>query len=186
MNERPIIFSGPMVRAILAGTKTQTRRVVKPQPMPYARPNEQAMVYGCKQCPYEVGSFLWVRETWAVDGETVEQARREHEDVYVSNTHGPYYRATEVAPDTLRWRSPIHMPRWASRITLEVTDVLIEHVQDIIEKDAKAEGVSLVSGHPRHNFRLLWDSINAKSGCGWNENPWVWAISFRMRPTVET
>ena len=199
VRERPILFSGPMVRAILDGRKTQTRRVVKPQPewVPYpahvCEPGEPVGFWAWQRTPRNfhdsvhedfarhnpfgaVGDRLWVRETWA--------GLEIGDDVAVS------YRADvpEDAHKFDRWRSPIHMPRWASRITLEITDVRVERVQEISEADAIAEGVTayadahLSKGHDRtpvEVFAYLWDSLNAKRGYGWDVNPWVWVISFR-------
>lgn len=143
MKERPILFSGPMVRAILEGRKTQTRRVVKDSTFE-ATKQGRLMHEGeaAAWCPYgQPGDRLWVRETWAHDGPDLETARARFEDALSGGeTYGPYYRATESAPGTLRWRPSIHMPRWASRITLEVTGVRVERLQEISEKDAQAEG----------------------------------------------
>jgi len=157
MKERPILFSGEMVRAILDGRKTQTRRVIKPQPMKldtaqwfpgppgdkrnakhYANESHLRKGLPIDFCPYGIpGDRLWVRETWRTDklGEGEYPVRK-----------GQWieYRATpDIPPPTYpgRWRASIHMPRWASRIDLEITDIRVERVQDISEKDAIAEGV---------------------------------------------
>jgi len=207
MKERPILFSAPMVRALLDGSKTQTRRVVKPQPewdgkwfqWGGHKPNSK---YGAcagnslsttfwmlDACPYgKPGDRLWVRETWAHDAESVEQCRAAHEDAMGGGTYGPYYRATESAPDTLHWRPSIHMPRWASRITLEVTGVRIERLQDISEADAKTEGwpVHMPSDprgytSPKQWYAMLWNAINGPES--WAKNPWVWVVEFKvMKP----
>lgn len=206
MTERPIIFSGPMVRAILAGRKTVTRRVVKlPKwadssqgieveqlhgdgpPWPVAISRET----GCPvdlDCPYgQPGDRLWVRETWTHDAPDIETARAAYEDALLGGmTYGPYYRATECAPDTLTWRPSIHMPRWASRITLEVMSVRVERLQEISEADAHAEGATWADNRPGHDypktkreaFSALWDSINGKSH-PWSSNPWVWRVEFK-------
>ncbi len=160
VKERPILFSGEMVRAILDGRKTQTRRYIKPAPVYHVDPMTycgwlfhqrgktsrwmwpNAKVEIIAECPYGVpGDRLWVRETWAVDAELA-QVKRENEDVMgpPGFGHGPYFRADPVHENTgLRWRSSIHMPRWASRITLEITGVRVERLQDISEADATAE-----------------------------------------------
>jgi hypothetical protein len=197
VKERPILFSAPMVRAILDGRKTQTRRLAT------GRGNS----YG------ERGDRLWVRETWAHDGPSLDAVRTAHEDAMASLGYGPYYRATEVAPDTLRWRPSIHMPRWASRITLEVTDVRVQRLHEITEEDAIAEGArrfdDIPDPHPygqgnrwsmfeptttdvclrsaRFAFANAWNVIHggAKWNCTgkpdpWSGNPTVWAISFRV------
>lgn len=187
MKEHPILFSGPMVRAILEGRKTQTRRVMKPQPR-FDPPKVQEVW----KCPYGGPSNqLWVRETHAV--------------LSAGYTDGTgmdiRYKATD--PDyPYGWTPSIHMPRWASRLTLEVTDVRVERVREISEEDALAEGSFLgrcpcqeMQRKPKttveaafrqtgchihgEEFATLWNSINAKRGYGWDENPWVWVISFR-------
>jgi hypothetical protein len=189
-----------MVRAVLAGTKTQTRRLVKPQPN--SGPNGEmvdlgngwglldGVLSGLWFCPYgRSGDRLWVRETWSHDAESLEQCRSAHEDIMAGHDgmgYGPYYRATEIAPDTLRWRPAIHMPRWASRITLGLTDVRVERLQEVSDEDAFAEGIQTAvdlgqrdDGTARGAFRVLWDSINAKRA-PWASNPWVWVLSFKL------
>ncbi len=192
MKERPILFSAPMVRAILAGTKTQTRRVVKdrhigqidtsklPGPAGWSRP----MPYG------QPGDRLWVRETWACFDSHVRPKSR---IAYRSDTpDGEMVRVD--AP----WKPSIHMPRWASRITLEVTGVRVERLQDISEADALAEGVEQVlkgrfriygretdgrdtDRSARTSYCSLWESINGPGS--WDANPWVWVIEFkRVQP----
>ena len=167
--ERPILFSGPMVRALLAGKKTQTRRLAKIDPKPIGRlphgggPHDGQMLYeitpmgerwcldarpgqigfALEHCPYGVpGDRLWVRETWAVDA-PLAQVRRENEDMMGPSGfgHGPYFRAEPVHENSgLKWRPSIFMPRWACRLVLEVTAVRVERLQDISEADARAEG----------------------------------------------
>ena len=148
MSEKPILFSAPMVRAILAGTKTQTRRLVKPQPSAellsdYAEiratrgidRTDAQMLSDCLPCPYgEPGTHLWVRETWAY-GVHAMAAERDEDGPFV-------YAADGTTQGRLcdRWRPSIHMPRATSRITLEVTGVRVERLQDISEADAMAEG----------------------------------------------
>jgi len=168
MKERPILFSAPMVRAILEGRKTQTRRVVK---------NKYSHDWR-RKCPYgQRGDMLWVRETWS---ETPEG------DIV--------YRATDPAWDNegtgLKWKPSIHMPRWARRITLEITDVYVERLREISEADAFADGVdsmryaftrkdlptTLFPQSSKAQFKVLWESINGAGS--WDANPWVWVISF--------
>ena len=186
MKERPILFSGPMVRAILVGAKTQTRRVVNPQPHAV-----RDGLYGWKQvagggyevvwnalqmsgsqalseyCPYgKPGDQLWVRETWRVNG-------NEH-DYAAAGPDKVFYRADEDWNTDAGWRPSIFMPRWASRITLEVVSVRAQRLQDISHADGSAEGFDSLDG-----FALLWDRINEKRGYGWQDNPWVWAVEFR-------
>lgn len=185
IKESPILFSRPMVRAILDGRKTQTRRVVKPQlefgvgrcpysPTCWAVLADKGGGCSCKPVkpPYQPGMRLWVRETWAATDETINE------------TPGVVYLATDPdwsSMEGFRWRPSIFMPRSASRITLQVTDVRVERVQAISEADAKAEGVTPLAidvqpGHAfRERFRDLWDSINGN----WNQNPWVWVVSFQ-------
>lgn len=232
MKDRPILFSAPMVRAILAGTKTQTRRVVKPQPdllngyfefsgvSKDAWPEPNVMVaytpsgkFGvCKppyfRMPYGVpGDRLWVRETWC--------QKWDDQDGFAYNAEGNldptcvWYRADGVdvrAADgdgftryrrdgweASPWKPSIFMPRWASRITLEVCSVRVERLHAISEQDAIAEGIGRKQGsgiwqdylgkndgyaYPTQSYRSLWDSINGKTH-PWDSNPWVWVVKFR-------
>ena len=182
MKERPILFSGPMVRAILAGDKTQTRRVIKPQPVQYNRP-DWPCTHGWREvpqmggweiswnndsmtateaigeyCPYgKPGDFLWVRETHLVTAGGAVLYKADHPDLISGYC-----------------RPSIHMLRQHSRITLEVTSVRVQRLQDISHEDGKAEGFDSLDG-----FALLWDRINAKRGYGWQANPYVWAVEFR-------
>lgn len=179
MSERPILFSGPMVKAILEGRKTMTRRVVKPQPIDVVK-NKGLENSWCAVrlngafpavCPYgQVGDRLWVRETWYVEN---------NDDYY------PYYKASEEHPEIFpKWRPSIFMPRWASRITLEITGVRVEKLQEITEEDAMKEGVNwqdtagLARFTAKKLFMTLWDSINGKK-YPWASNPWVWVIAFK-------
>lgn len=196
MKERPIIFSGSMVRAIRDGRKTQTRRVVKAA-LPRIGAGAE-YIRRVIRCPYgQPGDLLWVRETWAaVRPET------DWETGYVDSVKEVplgarncriWYRSDYGFDDTpeereFRWRSPIRMPRRASRLTLRLTDVRVERVQDISEEDARAEGCAghAVDGHsgypigyaPTDEFRDVWDAINAKRGHSWDANPWVWVMTF--------
>jgi hypothetical protein len=179
VKERPILFSGPMVRAILDGGKTMTRRVVKQRDLDAMEGKMLADYEAHNWCTYgRIGDRLWVRETW-----------NRSEAVRPTIVEPIIYRA-DLAVDggpkwSARWRSPIHMPRWASRITLEVTAVRVERVQDITTEDATAEGVCEFNDchAPMLHVSLfgeLWDSINGKrKGCAWADNPWVWVVSFR-------
>lgn len=194
VKERPILFSAPMVRAILAGAKTQTRRVIRPE---WARcldlEDVDDRARALEQGPYGVpGDRLWVRETFhhcphCSDGEVAYRA-------------GGWMRAPNGAPDDAGdrsdddarplspkcaahgWRPSIHMPRWASRLTLEVVSVRVERLQDTSEADAKAEGVvplQMDHGSYKPAFEGLWDAINAKRA-PWNSNPWVFVVEFKM------
>lgn len=192
MKERPILFSAPMVRAILAGTKTQTRRALAPDlfissggavvRMASAGPATTGIREA--HCPYwrEPGDRLWVREAWAWSGDL---AIAECERVARGEV---WYRADpERSNPAIRWRPSIHMPRWASRITLEVTGVRVERLQAISEDDAQAEGCEprqplmaggiVIPGQWRLGYRALWESINGPGS--WDTNPWVWVLEFR-------
>jgi len=196
MTERPILFSGPMVRAILDGTKTQTRRVLKKQPLDVIPclddwvgekwaalltrdPEPHGTLFRCR---YGVpGDRLWVRETFATNT--------------LGCPNGLTYRADHLdmrgdgPANPIKWHPSIHMPRWASRITLEIVSVRVERVQDISTADIITEGLSTTlreydaECHLREQFETLWDSINGdKSGRSWADNPWVWCIEFRRLP----
>ena len=117
-------------------------------------------------CPYgQVGSRLWVQATW-------------HQDTGLSSDKTIHYKADNFS-DSYSWKPSIFMPRWASRITLEITGVRVERVQEIITKEAIAEGfVAGLRESETDAFHNFWDSLNAKRGNGWEANPWVWAIEF--------
>lgn len=202
MRERPILFAGPMVRAILNGEKTVTRRVMKPQPKvteAYLREHE-AWVEGLTlsdhvnnawqsgfidvACPYgEPGDRLWVRETFAT------LSAGQYEPVKPAYGYGQEVRfaATDPLADCdvgvrgYPWRPSIHMPRWASRILLEITAVRVERLQDISDEQALAEGVdqtnTSIPGYARQRFQDLWESINGTGS--WDANPWVWVVEFK-------
>lgn len=180
--ERPILFSGPMVRAILDGRKTQTRRIVKDESK--AKRDIDGIYWGC---PYGlIGDRLWVRETWFDN-----LCPRTPAD----GLNEVYYRADGEAHEQfpgdymdMRWTPSIHMPRWASRITLEVTGVRVERLNEIDADDVFAEG-ALTTDYEwwhvdlmvRQQFQILWESINGPGS--WAANPWVWVIEFkRVKP----
>lgn len=194
MKERPILFNSEMVRAILDGRKTMTRRAVKPQPeqdtdCPYHIGTGIERV--ARTCPYgKPGDRLWVRETWR--GKDWGYSRPKEIIYRASNDFYGNHRETTTHPD-VKWTPSIYMPRWASRITLEITNVRVERLQKINNADALAEGTpgawvenSEYPGGYEENenkvhvffFRQLWDSINAKRGYSWDANPWVWVIEF--------
>lgn len=205
MKERPILFSAPMVRAILAGTKTQTRRTVKPQPEaahdgePYwfvggyrawtYRSTSDVLRKGGKElpCPYgQAGDRLWVRETWARDDE--DGALMYRADLGRDMNADAWEQGRLEGVPRYRWKPSIHMPRAASRLTLEVTGVRVERLQDISEADALSEGVELwavgACGDPdaldaTGKFELLWSSINGRES--WDANPWVWVVEFQRK-----
>ena len=196
MKERPILFSGPMVRAIVEGRKTQTRRIIRPQPTFEACTGDwlwKGMRYEWRsRCPYgQPSDRLWVRETWAqVCSNDGHPDCGEHlfSTEYRADSRNPYPGRwpPEMATDSAcgRWKSPIHMPRWASRINLDITRIRVQHLQAITALDCLAEGIT-DNDDPRihHNivalYHALWDSLNAKRGFGWAANPWVWVIEFK-------
>ena len=206
--ERPILFSGPMVRAILSGQKKITRRVIKPQP---EAGNEIARIDdapgwwevtplpefgGCMPnisrgevaCPFgKMGDHLWVRESFV--------------DRYFDDNR-PAYRAdyTDAVRDVVpepKWTPSIHMPRALSRITLRIASVRAERLQDMTWGEVYAEGVGDVDPSTFEGdsfdafdaketafdrFKELWDGLNAARGFGWDANPWVWRVEFRVIP----
>lgn len=199
---KPILFSTPMVQAILAGSKTQTRRIVQPQPHEDLRTRTASeekpklMLVFEEGSKIKAGDALYVRETWCeLPVSPGGHARLNR--VY-------YYKADgDIRPDKWRdrskWRSPRYMPRAAARIFLRVTDVRAERIQDISEEDAKAEGCEAPEPgqHWHHGMELepiftarddygwLWDDLNAKRGpkgdrarYSWERNPWVWVYTF--------
>jgi len=226
VTERPILFSAPMVRAILEGRKTQTRRIVKPQPdltklgetvgpqgqRYYGKNAKQiesngewqfsipgAALYPWRSPYGQPGDRLWVRETFYCDDghypdgvpdscqwREVEGKRLSIplEEKRAEMLESMYYRADgepqfEAPEGPIPWRPSIFMPRWASRITLEVTGVRVERLQSISEADAAAEGVYTDPACPAYDaYRVLWDQINAKLA-PWASNPWVWVIEFK-------
>ena len=185
MKERPILFSGSMVQAILSDRKTQTRLLIKPQPDSYVEENISEWELYLK-CPHgKEGDRLWVRETFAKD--------------VPGCPGGVSYRADHVDPSgdgnatPMTWKPSIFMPRSVSRISLDIANVRVQRLQDISEEDAIAEGIDVFSlgnaglnydikgrstRSPVQAFEYLWDSINADR-CPWDSNPWVWAIDFK-------
>ena len=227
-----MIFNGEMVRAILDGRKTQTRRIMKVQPSDGFHPTHNGYdldlnahwytpgvvdkngylqpakkdVFGVADenegyaCPFgAVGDRIWVRE--AFQGPLVSEELLEEYRAYPEKFENPEYceYAADGGPrpeycdldDNLRhgWRPSIHMPRWASRLTLEITSVRVERLRDLSEDDAKSEGITPPSGgvlpgwEYRINFRELWMSIYGSDN--WEANPWVWVIEFKVVPNVQ-
>lgn len=199
MTERGILFSAPMVRAILAGTKTQTRRAVK-WPLLSSSDGSKRRIFvesdaaeingllrdpsrhPCRRgfCPYgQPGGQLWVRETWARDDE--DGAIMFRADLGRDINADAWEQGRVDGVPRYRWRPSIFMPRWASRITLEVTGVRVERVQDISRGDAMAEGCPFANmargDDPRHWYAELWGSIHGPGS--WDANPWVWVIEFK-------
>lgn len=204
MKDKPILFSGDMVRAILEGRKTQTRRTINNQPGNvegcYHRPDGLFVWTVCKgrigvglpfACPFGLpGDHFWVRENIMATDEAVyyEADKRsidldkltKEQDEWIQN-YGKKGRESFCIPS-------IHMPRWASRIILKITNVRAERLQDISEADAKAEGIKEGDNWPylyKPAFSRLWDSIYEQRSFGWDNNPWVWVIEFEKLPANE-
>lgn len=227
MKEHPILFTGAMVRAILDGRKTQTRRPIKPQPPASWQPTVgtfhptkvdrkgiefpgEAMfgasdeTFGCR-APFAVGDRLWVRETWGLC------AYGDPTDFYLGSVvtegkgfldrYGIEYRADwGTNQESAFWRPSILMPRWASRLTLEVTGIRPERITSIPQSDALAEGIEYRraggmspggsgtyhvgeehhASTPKEAFAALWDSIYGKTPLAWQHNPWTWATTFKV------
>jgi len=197
MKEIPILMSTPMVQAILEGRKSQTRRIVKPQPKKQLYPCGTGKKYWTEnpndlKAKYfhhnygEIGSILWVRETW-----NTLTAYYEKPDYSVMVVRDFVYKADDNRFD--KWKPSIFMPKEACRIRLLVEDVRVERLQDITEEDAKAEGYLYSDWHrinedaagialysipdkPICWYAELWRSINGKDS--WDKNPWVWVITF--------
>ena len=182
MKERPVLFSATMVRAILDGRKTQTRRIVKQKHLPFLENITGNFLDGKwdqRPFPYgKPGDRLWVRETFCY-----------HDDLAMY-----LYKADDVT--CCKWKPSIHMPRIASRILLEVVNVRVERLNDISEEDAIAEGINLpspyvgigmdgeviesetISWMPSDYYKELWESINVPGS--WDLNPWVWVVEFKV------
>ena len=219
MTERPIIFNDAMVRAVLSGAKTQTRRMVKPRNAAerdvFARPNFQGIrvegrvAWGCTaglelgwRMPCVTGDRLWVRECWGV-GSRPDPVKgwRDGIEYRAGGEDGALWPVTPPKGveldryESSGWRPSIHMPRWASRLTLDVVSVRVERVQDISEADARAEGIVALPGNgpnrwtvdvgewsfsaptAREVFAMLWSDIYGAES--WDVNPWVWAVEFK-------
>lgn len=218
MSERPIIFSAPMVRALLAGTKTQTRRLVgskAPEGSTSAgvfssssegvtnrwswlsgdpRDCDTWEFLGDFTLPFRPGDRLWVREGWRTESDyynDLKPTELSGEERVLFDADADWSQNKSVG----RRRASFHMPRWASRITLAVTDVRVERLQEISEADARAEGASYHSGgdvnhsgwrhdwkdvhaDARSSFRRLWNSIHGQGA--WEANPWVVALTFKV------
>lgn len=183
--ERPVIFTGESVRAILSGAKTQTRRLVKPQPSPTARYYKQDSIgaFGWSdntwtRCPYGApGDRLWVRETWlrCNDGEILFRA-----DVPDLRDEAAAKACLHLMGESSPWRSPLFLRRDDARIALELTAVRVERLQEISEGDALAEGFAgdPPALTPRDEFSVAWEGLHEKKGNGWDANPWVWVLTF--------
>ncbi|MFZ4218683.1 hypothetical protein ACEV6Q_12595 [Enterobacter ludwigii] len=190
MKERGMIFNGEMVRAILDGRKTQTRRPVK---FPHIDKDAVCELSGnelagelsagnYRNSPHgKPGDRIWVRETWAEAGASAPDLK-----LYRANypDHVPSHYENVPPADEIRWTPSIHMPRWASRITLEITGVHVERLRDISEQYAQAEGATPATyaitppdAVYRVGYRHLWESLYGEES--WQANPWVWVIEFK-------
>lgn len=205
MNARPILFSGPMIRALREGRKTQTRRIIKPQPK-LALDIDPATVgpawdagFIDVRCPYgQSGDLLWVREAWRtaadIDHLNATEMAAQCIEAGCRKPWAPMqYEADQGRTnwdnidEVGRYRHARFMPRWASRLTLRITGVRVQRLQEISGTDAAAEGVDhpgdsnpYINGDAiaRILFRDLWESINGPGS--WNVNPYVWALSFQV------
>ncbi|WP_277561093.1 hypothetical protein [Acinetobacter beijerinckii] len=220
MKERPILFSTSMVKAILNGTKTQTRRVVNKAPTTEINhrlialdngwnwqvdqqgivPTMHREIDNPMVCPFgQIGDRLWVRETFCYG--RIDEFDAEHPEdrsLYVDQdasdknyqraVHKQWCLENNVDIEEVVWKPSIHMPRWASRILLEITNIRVEPLKDISNEDAKAEGFDY-STHPsaiemgysigaKTNFRITWEQIYGQNE--WNKNPWVWVVEFKV------
>ena len=202
-NEKPILFNTEMVRAILEGRKTVTRRVIKQDIINRCDIDTDGSIIGyCdgngdwwnieRLCRYQIGDILYVRETWArlvISKGGVMQSERY---VYKATDKYPFEEHDYIVK--FRWKPSIHMPKEAARIWLKVTDVRVERLQDMTVEDCKAEGIYddyktisqeyhdmlMERAYPK-TFKRLWDSTIKKSDLdryGWDANPWVWVIGF--------
>ncbi|EDF7621138.1 hypothetical protein B2E57_23690 [Salmonella enterica] len=201
MKERGMIFNAEMVRAILDGRKTQTRRPFnwKRQPAMEMAERDDGSLWpwaeDCERggdiwfaCPYgEIGDRIWVRETFRVHSRATDVAtlvyRASVRNSWTEQTHRVPVAVCNKPATPEKWSPSIHMPRWASRITLEITDVRVERLRDLSEEDAKSEGIIPSAGgvlpgwEYRINFRDLWMDIYGTDN--WEANPWVWVIEFK-------
>ena len=200
MKETPITFTEQMARAILEGKKTQTRRIVKAQSIFDGMDEEFKRLQSQHACHYgKSDDRLWVRETWAdtngENGPMISYKAGGDRVLIDDSSLFDYSRYPEcgftISCEDLRrgtygrsWKSPVIMPRWASRITLEITDIRVERLHDITEDDALAEGAGPVLMSPyggltpyREGFRRIWEALSGAAG--WDANPWVWVITFK-------
>ncbi|MFS9902128.1 hypothetical protein WKU74_11775 [Salmonella enterica] len=208
MKERGMIFNAEMVRAILDGRKTQTRRPFdwKRQPAMEMAERDDGSLWpwaeDCERggdiwfaCPYgEIGDRIWVRETWQVIHDHIDESSHveyrtyapsipKEKDRYWHTVYAEHFGDESREDRGFPWRPAIHMPHWASRITLEITDVRVERLRGLSEEDAKSEGIIPSAGgvlpgwEYRINFRDLWMDIYGTDN--WEANPWVWVIEFK-------
>jgi len=207
VKERGMIFNGEMVRAILDGRKTQTRRPLKwkqtrfteigeredGSKWPWSEDAENVCDYW-HPCPFgAVGDRIWVRETFRVHSKATDLAtlvyKASERNSWTEQTHRVPVAQCNKSVSAEKWTPSLHMPRWASRLTLEITGVRVERLRDLSEDNAKSEGITPTSGgvlpgwEYRINFRDLWMSIYGTDN--WEANPWVWVIEFKVVPNVQ-
>lgn len=195
---KPILFNPPMVRAIREGRKTQTRRLIKNAPVLYEVGEPDRITFGTwlgrytarftwngkaicgfdLPFPYEPGDILYVRETWC----NVNKPGIEPDYYYFADTT----YAEDYDPSEWKWRPSIHMPKEAARIFLRVTDASVGRLQEMSEKDARAEGATVITNNSgtmyRRNFIDIWEKTLATADIaryGWSANPWVWVYKFK-------
>lgn len=202
MKERPIIFNAEMVKAIFDGRKTQTRRALTSHHInlikfaahigecyPLEDMHDGSQSYYLQYCPFgQIGDRLWVRETWCMsvndDGHPINSSG----ELTSNECAELFYRSTPPKNLDAKWVPSIHMPRWASRINLEITGIRVERLNDISEADALAEGMdngtsdaAMAAGwyeKPQRAFQRLWTQIYGEES--WSSNPWVWVIEFKQ------
>ncbi|HHL7625617.1 TPA: hypothetical protein ACQ82S_004210 [Klebsiella pneumoniae] len=198
MKERGMIFNGEMVRAILDGRKTQTRRIIKDCTVGRDQISKFIQIekkfIGCypedvpelirECCPYGVpGDSIWVREAFRVHSRATDVAtlvyKASERNSWTEQTHRVPVAVCNKPATPEKWTPSLHMPRWASRILLEITGVRVERLRSMSQDDARAEGVIAASGPMEAGlaFRELWDSIYGEES--WKANPWVWVIEFK-------
>ncbi|QBR52694.1 hypothetical protein [Erwinia sp. QL-Z3] len=209
MKERPIIFNADMVRAVLDGRKTQTRRIIKldherGMENPVVRGKGGAVSYvGCRLastlCPFgEVGDRLWVRETFRVHSRATDVAtlvyKASEQQSWTQQTHRVPIEKCNKPAVIDKWTPSIHMPRWASRVALEITGVRLERLKDISAEDVTAEGIKTLGeamwgpqwwadapqaaiNDAQLQFSIIWSKIYGEAS--WQANPWVWVIEFQ-------
>ncbi len=201
MKERPILFNTPMVQAILSGQKTQTRRIVNKAPTTEINhrlialnngwnwqvdqqgivPTMHREIDNPMVCPYgQIGDRLWVRESWYQKGTVGRSYPDDDEYQFFGHKQAAYVADGDAPKDwTVKKRPSIHMPRWASRILLEITNIRVQRLQAISVEDALAEGiVHRTMNCPRHEYFQLWNQINGEMAH--DKNPWVWVVEFKV------
>ena len=205
MAEHPILFKPELVRAILDGKKTETRRIAKQihdgneycvtTPCGNCADSDMcsdAPYFGMELCPYgKVGDLLWVRETWCeVEDYELDYEQNITREYKVAMYKANYLKNGGTAPK-LKWKPSIHMPKKYCRLRLEITDIGVERIQDITNPSIEAEGIvpnleqiNRMNGDYSQARRVawieLWDKINAKRGFPWADSPWVWVIKFKV------